>query len=199
MMFVLAAAVLASYFYPLKNVGEIFDGVIRLHVVASSDSEEDQRIKLSVRDAVLEKVSEATTGARTREEAGAMIKAELEAIEAAANDALERAGSAETARAVLRREEYPLRIYGGDTGGEAFALPAGEYESLRIVIGEGKGKNWWCVLFPPLCVNSASVVAASRLAAGGISRETASLILSDEKGECDFRFWIADAIAGIFR
>ena len=120
--------------------------LLRLHVVAVSDDEREQEIKLNVRDSVLDylkpKLSDIKSSAESRE----LIINELEGIAAAAAEASE--GRQVTVS--LGREFYPTRSYGD------FALPAGEYESLRIVLGEGQGHNWWCVVFPPLCTDTVS-------------------------------------------
>ena len=119
--------------------------LVRLHVIADSDSAEEQAIKLRVRDAVLAylepKLEDASTSAAAQE----IISGELDGIATAAESAAE-------GRAVsvsLGEEYYPTRDYG------TFALPAGRYESLRVTLGSGQGHNWWCVVFPPLCLSAA--------------------------------------------
>ncbi len=119
--------------------------LVRLHVIAVSDEENEQQLKLRVRDAVLEYLSPVLAGAESPQQARAIIKDNLLPI-------AEAAAAASEGRRVsvsLGRESYPSRIY------EGFTLPAGSYESLRIVLGEGQGKNWWCIAFPPLCLNAA--------------------------------------------
>jgi len=117
------------------------DGLIRLHVIAADDSESEQALKLRVRDAVLAYLEAKLDGAADADEAADTVRAELEGIRTAAESASEGRSVAVT----LGQERYPLRQYGD------FALPAGEYQSLRVTIGEGEGHNWWCVVFPPLC------------------------------------------------
>ena len=117
--------------------------LIRLHVLAESDSSVHQSAKLRARDAVLERLAPALAPAESRQEAAAIIR-EL-APELA--EAARAAAGADAARLTLGRESYPLRRYG------SFALPAGEYLSLRLVLGEGGGRNWWCVVYPPLCTD----------------------------------------------
>ena len=119
--------------------------LVRLHVIAVSDEENEQQLKLRVRDAVLEYLSPVLAAAESPQQARAIIKDNLLPI-------AEAAAAASEGRQVsvsLGRESYPSRIY------EGFTLPAGSYESLRIVLGEGQGKNWWCIAFPPLCLNAA--------------------------------------------
>ena len=143
------------------------DKVVRLHVIAVSDGEEDQSVKLRVRDAVL-----AYLEPRLQEASGA---AEAAAVIAAASGDLQRLAeqvSGGSARVELGREDYPTREY------DTFSLPAGEYTSLRITLGEGRGRNWWCVVYPPLC--TASVEAAQETAA--LSTDDVRLITGDGEG-----------------
>ena len=124
--------------------------LIRLHVLANSDSEEDQAIKLRVRDAVVDSLSEAMTNIGDIDQARAYIEENLPKIQKTANDALKALGCAEMAQVSLRKEFFDTRHY------DTFSLPAGIYEALRITIGAGEGRNWWCVVFPTLCVPAAS-------------------------------------------
>ena len=124
----------------------ISGALVRLHVVAVSDDEYEQALKLRVRDKVLDYLRPKLSGIESSEESRALILSELEGIADAAAEASE--GRQVTVS--LGREFYPTKSYGD------FALPAGEYESLRVVLGEGKGHNWWCVVFPPLCTETVS-------------------------------------------
>ncbi len=128
----------------------IYDTVIRLHVLAQSDSEEDQQIKLLVRDAITQECSRLFSDTRHTEDALEQIEQAATEMEAIANRVLQENGVSYTATAVFGRETYPTREYDG------VSFPAGEYYSLRILLGEGDGKNWWCCLFPPLCLSAAS-------------------------------------------
>ena len=122
--------------------------IIRLHVVANSDSDVDQAVKLRVRDAVLREAQNVLSDASDAKQA---IAAQLPALEAAANAELRRQGSGDTACVSFRRELFPTRDY------DTFSLPSGVYQSLRVTIGEGAGHNWWCVIFPPLCAQAAGL------------------------------------------
>lgn len=127
--------------------------LVRLHVIAASDDEYEQALKLRVRDAVLAYLEPELAGVKDSAAAREIICGRLNGIARAAASAAEGRGVTVT----LSREDYPTRQY------EGFALPAGEYDSLRVIIGEGQGRNWWCVVFPPLCtasVESAEVLAA---------------------------------------
>ena len=123
---------------------ELSGKVLRLHVIAASDEPEEQALKLRVRDAVLDYLSPLLKDAADRDAARAIASDELENIRAAA----EAAAEGRAVRVTLGQERYPLRRY------EGFSLPAGTYESLRVVIGEGGGQNWWCIVFPPLCLEA---------------------------------------------
>ncbi|MBQ9348366.1 MAG: stage II sporulation protein R [Oscillibacter sp.] len=134
--------------------------VVRLHVLAASDSRLDQARKLRVRDAVLSYTEDCLRDAGSRDEAAALLRRRLPEIEQAAASVLAAEGCADAVRAELAETDFPTRVYEGGTdsggaypdGGDGgFSLPAGRYLALRIVIGPGTGRNWWCVVFPPLC------------------------------------------------
>lgn len=129
---------------------EICTDVIRLHVIANSDSEEDQNLKLMVRDALLEKGINIFDGTVTPENAKEKIMPEIDNLEAAANEVIAANGYDYNAEAELVTEYFDTRVYDDEV-----TLPAGRYLALKVVIGEGKGKNWWCVMFPSLCLPAA--------------------------------------------
>lgn len=145
---ILTFLVLLSVF-PTNAEAQIYDSTLRLRVIANSDSEEDQRVKLLVRDAVISYVEENYAHLETREEALAAVIRDKEILIALAEEVL--AGERQSYGVTLwvGEETYGTRVY------ESFALPAGEYLSLQIRLGEAKGQNWWCVLFPPLCLGGA--------------------------------------------
>ena len=122
--------------------------LIRLHVVAASDTEEDQALKLRVRDAVVAGLREEMENLGDARQAKVYLQEHLPKIESLANQALREAGCTDSAAVSLQREEFGVRVY------DTFSLPSGIYESLRITIGEGAGQNWWCVVFPALCVGA---------------------------------------------
>ena len=124
---------------------KLSESLVRLHVIAVSDDETEQEIKLRVRDAVLSYLTPKLDNASDAPSARETIVSSLDGIKAAAESASE--GRKVTVS--LGEEYYPTRRYG------SFALPAGRYASLRVVLGEGQGHNWWCVVFPPLCVDAA--------------------------------------------
>jgi len=180
---VLAACALLGCL-PVHGEEEIYDSMIRLHVIARSDSTEDQAEKLAVRDTVLEMLSRKMADAASYGEALAAAGASLPDIERAA---AETAGCA--VRVTLSREKYPVRFY------ENFTLPAGEYTSLRVIIGEGAGRNWWCVLFPQLCTARASEDEIYEdFIAAGFSAEQYRLIRNESGVRYKIRFRILEIL-----
>ena len=155
--------------------------LIRLHVVANSDSESDQSVKLRVRDSVLALLTPELEGVSTVKEARSVIESSLPRLCSTAKRSLLRRGKFYSVRAKLCIEQYPTRSYDG------FALPAGDYISLQIILGEGRGHNWWCVVFPPLCMSSVE----NESAFSGLSERSAKLISSDE-AEYRLRFRIIE-------
>lgn len=127
----------------------IRESVLRIHVIANSDSDEDQALKLKVRDALLERGGELLAGCETEEEALAAAAASLETLKTRAEAALTENGCGLPVAVSLERAWFDTRDY------DDFTLPAGEYDALRVVIGEGNGRNWWCVMFPSVCVGAA--------------------------------------------
>ncbi len=149
------AAVLLSFCRFGALCGEIRQGVVRLHVLAHDNSEEEQALKLAVRDAVLIAADGLLGGAENTATALEKAQAALPQLTAAANACLRAKGSAHMAVVTLQPTYFTTRTY------DAGTLPAGWYNALRVVIGNGEGRNWWCVVFPPLCISSA--VKATRL------------------------------------
>lgn len=153
--FCLAIFVLVWFGTVLADRQLLSEDIIRLHVVANSDSEEDQQLKLQVRDAIIEELQSVMENLPSAEEAKTYIEKHMENLQKLANKVLASAGSEDTAQVTLMKEEFGTRDY------DTFSLPAGVYESLRITIGEGEGKNWWCVVFPSLCTDVFADTAAS--------------------------------------
>ncbi len=151
-----------SALLPDEDDADIYNSVIRLHVIAHSDSDADQAMKLRVRDGILSTVSTVLVGADTVEDAAIRLEVSLSSIREAANAILAAEGSPHTAEVCLTREVYPTRVY--EDGDAEVRLPAGEYTSLQVKIGSAAGKNWWCVLFPQLCIRPASARASVQLA-----------------------------------
>ena len=175
LLLALSASLLAGAWASAKG-GHIASGLVRLHVVAASDEPVEQAVKLEVRDSVLEylepKLESAASAAGARE----IIASELEGIASAA----ERSARGRAVTVTLGEEYYPTREY------ESFSLPAGRYQSLRVTLGEGEGRNWWCVVFPPLCLEAASEEAFAALDGG-----TRAIISEDSPGVV-FKFRVVE-------
>lgn len=157
--------------------------VIRLHVVADTDDPEDQEIKLLVRDEILKLVNTIKSDALTKEDALALLQDQLPRLQEAANRVLQQSGKDYQAEVTLQQEAFPTRIY------DTFSLPAGVYDSLRVTLGSGEGKNWWCVVFPDLCASAAAFVEETAVEAG--FSDTLSKTLTQEEGY-EVRFWVLD-------
>ena len=162
---VLAAAAFVCIMYilgPLKaqsaeNVRNDYEGIIRFHVIANSDSKEDQALKLHVRNMVVMKLQNALAFSTDVEETREYIQANLGLIEDWAESSIRGWGSDYDVSACLGISPIPARQY------DDLYFPAGNYEALTITIGEGKGQNWWCVVFPPLCLVDAGDEAYGEL------------------------------------
>ncbi len=178
----LLAAVLTSLCASLQAQQQrLAEKLIRLHVVANSDTREDQRVKLLVRDAVLETADGLLRDAQNPE---AALQTGLPELERAANEklaSLASLGCEETASVSLRRELFPTREY------ETFRLPAGVYRTLRVSIGQAGGHNWWCVVFPALCLPAAEKDFTEACRAAGLTDQEIS-VLTEDTGEVELEF-----------
>lgn len=152
------------------------DRVLRLHVIANSDSDSDQARKLLVRDAVLAGAAPLLEGVEGRQEAEAALAPHLDELAQAGEEVLARTGRADPVTVSLADQWFPTKEYDG------FSLPAGQYRALRVTIGEGKGRNWWCVVFPPLCLASVSEESVGAAAEGALSEEQIALITGQDGG-----------------
>ena len=151
----------------------IAGSLVRLHVLAVSDAPEEQELKLRVRDAVLSLLAPKLAGVQSADEAGEVLTDSLPLIQAAAQEAAE----GRPVRVSLGEERYPTRDYAG------FSLPAGRYRSLRVVLGEGQGHNWWCAVFPPVCLAAAEKEAMQPV----MNPDDYALITREEGWEIRFR------------
>ncbi len=160
----------------------LHDNLIRLHVVAASDSQEDQAIKLQVRDSVLAFLDAGLEGLEDMQEVKAYIQDKLPEIQRIANKTLESLGQKCEVAVSFVEEAFPTRDY------DTFSLPAGVYESLRITIGEGEGENWWCVVFPSLCIQATSSQVKDTAAGAGFSGPLADTLTGNENYRVRFFF-----------
>ena len=187
-VFVLCAAI--CNILPIHGEEKIYESVVRLHGLANSDSEEDQALKLKVRDAVLSYVSPRVIDSASREEAIAILESELDEIKREAERVVMAEGYAYGVQISLTVEEYPTRNY------ESMSFPSGKYVSLRVMLGEAEGQNWWCVLFPPLCLSAATEKSTNEEAfiAVGLNSDQYKIITETDEAAYYLRFKILEVI-----
>lgn len=173
----------------IKDRYTLNNELIRLHVVGQSDSAEDQSVKLLVRDAIITQLEAVMSQMPDMETAKSYLQTHLSDIEAISNKALEAAGSTAKAVVTLAQEAFPTREY------DTFSLPAGVYESLRITIGEGEGKNWWCVVFPRFCSAATSEEMKDTAVGAGFSEELGTTLT--DKPKTQVRFFVLDCFGWI--
>ena len=183
-------AVIVLSVLPVNGEEKIYSDLVRLHVIANSDSDEDQALKLRVRDAVLSEACALDMGA-DKESAQAALSANRERLCAAARRTVEAEGYTYDVSVELGSEKYPERTY------EDFVLPAGTYTSLRVIIGEGDGHNWWCVLYPPLCTSTAEEREETFITAG-FTDEQYKAITDGGKTKYKVKFKIVEILEEIF-
>lgn len=190
----LCVLVLLIGILPIHGESEIYQSVLRLHVLANSDSEEDQALKLLVRDAVLEAATPLLEGCASREDAIAVVNANLPQLEDAARAVITEAGREDAVRVTLSEEVYPTREY------EGFCFPSGAYASLRVMIGDAAGQNWWCVLFPPMCLGAATETHAEEACvAVGLTGEQYRVITETDHPTYTARFRILEVFEEAMR
>ena len=175
------------YAYSLyKDSQTMREQIIRLHVVADTDDPIAQEVKLLVRDEILSLLETVNSNASTKQEAMDLLRTQLPLLQQAANDLLREIGMRYDAVVTLQEEPFPTRNY------DTFSLPSGLYDSIRVTIGDGEGKNWWGVVFPDLCGAAAAVDVEDTALEAGIS-DTLSKTLTQTEGY-QIRFWLLDCI-----
>lgn len=147
-------------------------------MIANSDSAQDQALKLAVRDRVLEEAQAVYPSNATLESARSALESSLTQLADAGRQVVEEQGYDYPVSAQLTQCWFPTKEYDG------FAMPAGNYTALRVVIGEGEGQNWWCVAFPPLCLGAASETVDTAAQAGYFSQDQVKLVTGRERGLC---------------
>ncbi len=145
LLLVILGAWIISYNYAEDVNAGLSQNLVRLHVVANSDSASDQALKLKVRDAIIDYMKDKLANSKNISETRDIINSNLKNIEELSIKVIKENNSSYGVKASLGNYSFPTKTYGD------IALPAGEYQALKVVIGEGVGANWWCVLFPPLC------------------------------------------------
>ncbi len=189
----LAVALMFIGLTPIHGEAAIYDSVIRLHVLANSDSEEDQALKLQVRDAILAYTTPLLSDCQSRDEARERLDANRDAIRSVAEEVIASADRDDPVTVLLGEESYPRRTY------DSVCFPSGSYLSLRVCIGAAEGQNWWCCLFPPLCLGAATVSsqqAEDSFVSVGLTPSQYKIITETEKPVYKVRFKILELFRG---
>ena len=173
--------------------------LIRFHVIANSDSDKDQKLKLKVRDEVISYLQPKLENSNSIEESEKIIKNEYKTLENISKKVISKNGYNYTVKVGLEYSNFPAKQY------SSVVLPAGKYKALRIIIGEGKGKNWWCVMFPPLCFvddqNGIIDEKTDKKLKEVLTEEEYDLIMAKNKSEVknlEFKFKITEVFQNIF-
>lgn len=169
----------------------ISEKTLRLHVVGKSDSDLDQLLKLRVRNHILSRLAEEAVDCHGKEELMTYIRDHETDLSLSSQQLLEALGCKASVSVSLSKETFPMRSY------HSFCLPAGDYDALRIVIGEGEGRNWWCVIFPSLCMAATGEALSSCAAFGGYEEEEIRLIQGQEP-KYELRFKLLDWLSTLF-
>lgn len=186
---ILLVATMMLALFPTDAEAEIYEDTIRLHILANSDSNEDQKLKLEIRDRLLTEYGEMLNASGSIAEAEHTANELLPIIKSEAESWISELGYSYGVRVTLTQEWYETREY------EDFSLPAGYYTSLRVIIGEGEGKNWWCVMYPPLCMDIATEEAPADDGLIDYSKEELWLIKSDTY---NVKFKILEDLSRVF-
>ena len=161
----------------------ITDTVFRLHILANSDSPEDQELKLKVRDAVLEETAYIFEDKNSAAESAAAAEENLDFIRGIAERTIRENGYDYSAECEVAAVKFDSRVY------DSLTMPAGEYSALRITIGKAEGKNWWCVMFPPLCIPAVTDIDEALAEYDGVfTEEELDMLHNPENYECRFYF-----------
>ncbi len=168
--------------YFTASAETVKDAVVRLHILANSDSETDQAVKLKVRDALLETNASILSDSVTKENAKEHFKNSKDILLKTAEETLKENGFDYDVKITLQEEYFETRSYGELT------FPAGQYTALKVVLGEGKGKNWWCVMFPPLCVPAADGIETNENTADYLTESGVKIVNGGEKYIVKFKF-----------
>ena len=187
--FMLLVATLLLAALPTEAEANIYNDTLRLHILANSDSDKDQELKLKIRDKLLLKYGEMLKANYSLDDALVSAEELIPNIKEDVNLWLGELGSRYTATVTLTKEWYDTRDY------ENFSLPKGYYNSLRVIIGEGEGKNWWCVMYPPLCREFATERSPADDGVINYTKEETSLI---EGGKYSIKFKILEVMSSIF-
>ena len=173
----------------ISDKKELHNSIIRLHVVGASDEEADQAVKLRVRDAVIVWIQKEMAGIDSIDGAKEFLRAHLAELESVANQVLVDAGTTDVSTVSFLEEEFPIREY------DTFSLPSGVYHSLRIRIGEAEGRNWWCVVFPSLCLGATAEEMKDTAVSAGFDEELTDALTGEDGYE--LRFFLLDCLGAL--
>lgn len=189
---IVIVAAATAVFYSCRVLGDLSQNMVRLHVIANSDTEKDQALKLLVRDRMLKEGEYIFGGSPSRENTLASLEDNRGKLITAAEEEIKKAGFDYAVKIETGSYFFPAKSY------ENISLPAGNYEAVRVVLGEGSGQNWWCVMFPPLCfVDSSMGVAdekADEILKSKLNGDEYTLITGSGELPVDIRFKIVDFI-----
>ena len=184
LLFIYTSICAISYAQNVSN--DIANSVFRLHVIANSDSEEDQNLKYIVRDNLLSYMNQICSNCKSKDEVIKLVHAHFNEFEKIAQDTIYEQGYSYDVKINIGNFKFPTKTYGD------ISLPAGLYDGLKVEIGEAKGQNWWCVMFPPLCfvdVTSGIVPDESKEdLQESLSDEEYALVSDDSNFEIKFKF-----------
>ena len=191
--FILFLSLLFSFlFSSLSSAKEnISDSVLRLHVIANSNSKEDQALKLKVRDRILSDTKDLFKNTQSPSDALDKAKSKKDLILASAKAALKENGSAYDVKVKIGENSFPIKSY------ESITLPEGKYTSVSVIIGNGEGKNWWCVMFPPLCLVKGTVSLPEKsdnYLRENLSKSEYALIKNDSELPFELKFKIVEIL-----
>jgi len=181
---------ICAFSYAQNVSTDIANSVFRLHVLANSNSQEDQNLKYKVRDDLLQYMNKICKDCKTKQEAISLVEEHQEEFKQIAIDTIQKEGFSYDVNINIGNFEFPTKNYGD------ISLPAGFYDALRVEIGEAKGQNWWCVMFPPLCfvdISSGIIPDESKeLMEENLSEEEFALVSSDTSKDIKFKFKILE-------
>lgn len=186
--------IICAFSYVNAVSTDIQNSVFRLHVIANSDSDEDQNLKYIVRDKVLEYINSISNSSMTKDEVIALANENINEIQKIAENTIHENGYNYSVKLNIGNFSFPTKKYGDIT------FPAGFYDALKIEIGEAKGHNWWCVMFPPLCfvdVTSGIVPEESKQTIRDNLSEEEYKLLSENSGNINFKFKIVEMFQDI--
>lgn len=185
---------ICAFSYVNAVSSDIQDSVFRLHVIANSDSSEDQNLKYIVRDKVLDCINSISSNENSKEDVISLANQNIDEIQKIAENTIHENGYDYSVKLNIGNFAFPTKTYGD------ISFPAGYYDALKIEIGEAKGQNWWCVMFPPLCfvdVTSGVVPEESKEVMRENLSEEEYQLLSENSNDINFKFKIVEMFQNI--